>query len=173
MEQHIVLHQRLASGYIPGLSETFAQGASPVSAVLQNCTVVRPVGAGLGTGVYDIIIGGVNAAAPVGLGAPLVGAPPLKAALAPGENVTNQGRTRLQHRSALAIPIAAAKLAVFPTIAYGPQFLTAATNPYAGTTIQQIVRVFYATVDAAAAQVLADADFDFDIERVIDPNVEP
>jgi len=185
----LVQYQRLASGYVPGASEAFANSAAapslpPASGVFQNCTVVRPAGVANAAGVFDILVGppqtaptnqtslrSIDGPAPVGLGGAVVTAPPLKAALAPSEIVVSQGRFRAMVRSALAQPPAATFLPVTFTVAYGATFL--AVSPYPGFSVNQIIRVFLSSVNAVADIALTDADFDFDVERVIDGAKEP
>jgi hypothetical protein len=185
--QHIVQFQRLASGYIPGASEAFANSAGapslpPASGAFQNCSVVRPAGAANAAGVYDIIVGPPQTAplnqtslrssdgpAPVGLGGPIVGSPPLLAAFAPSEVIVSQGRFRYSVRSGLQQPPAALSKPVMVSVAYGATFLAGAPPLYPGFSNAQIIRVF--VVNTAAGPV--DADLDFDVERVIDPAQEP
>ena len=186
----LVQYQRIASGYIPGASEAFANSVGapslpPASGVFQNCTVVRPAGAANVQGVYDILVGPPQTAptnqtslrssdgpAPVGLGGPFVGSPPLIAAFAPGEVIVSQGRFRYGVRSGLQQPpIGVTFKPVTVSVAYGASFLAGQPPLYPGFTNAQIIRVFVSSVAAAPASV--DADLDFDIERVIDPAQEP
>jgi hypothetical protein len=183
----IVQYQRIASGYIPGASELFANTAGapsqpPASGSFQNCTVVRPAGAVNAAGVYDIIVGppqaqpnnqtalrSPNGPAPVGLGGPFIASPPLLAAFAPGEVVVIQGRFRHGVRSGLQQPPAALGKPVFVSHAYGATFLAGAPPLYPGFSNAQIIRVFVENPAGAAV----DADIDFDIDRVIDAALEP
>lgn len=168
----VVQYQRLASGYVPGESEAFPNtntqpSAPPVSGRFQNCTVIRPAGPLNAVGVYDILIGG-DSPAPIGIGGERIGSPPLNPALSPNEIVVSQGRFRAQVRSSLTQP-PSASAQTFPapiTVAYGASFLT--TSPYPGFSVNQIIRVFIGFTNA-----VLDVDFDFDVERVIDPSVEP
>lgn len=183
----LVQSQRVASGYIPGASELFANtvGAPsqpPASGVFQNCTAVRPAGAANAQGVYDILIGSPqaqpnnqtalrspNGPASVGLGGPFVASPPLLVAFAPGEVIVSQGRFRYSVRSGLQQPPAALGKPVLVSCAYGATFLAGQPPLYPGFSNAQILRVFVET--AAGGPV--DADLDFDVERIIDAASEP
>jgi hypothetical protein len=172
MDQDLVKYQRLCSGYVPLQSETVGAGAAPTSSKLQNCTVIKPAGAA--TGVLDIIIGGTqiaSAPSPVGIGGSVVAAPPLNGGLAPNELVVDQLRFRCGVRTPLTQAPSAAATHVTFSYQSGANFL--AVSPYAGVSINQIVRVFITTVDAVGNIAAADRDFDFEVLRVIDPSVEP
>lgn len=172
----VIQYQRLASGYVPGLSEvgtpapavlpsstpSFGSPA-PSSALLQNCIVVRPVAAG----IYDVIVGGGNPA-PVGIGGVPQGNPPLVTPAA-GTPIVQTGRVSVNIRAILPAGVITA-----PTTAAGsPQaswavFYGASLGPvplYTGFSNDQVFRIIITSGIA-----LADADFDFSIERVIDPN---
>jgi hypothetical protein len=173
MADDIILHQRLASGYVPGLSETFANGKSPVSAVLQNCQAIR-----FATGIIDVLVGppqasplnqttlrSSNGPAPVGIGGVLVTSPPLN--VVGGAIVVNQGRVLATIRSVLTNPSTNTNPMVTWCVLYGA---TLGPIPvYPGFSNAQIVRFIFSGSDDQAL----DVDFDFSIERVIDPNVEP
>jgi hypothetical protein len=176
----VVLHQRLASGYIPLLSEHGTPapgvlfGVAATSAVLINCTALRP--AATAVGVVDIIIGG-NGPSPVGIGGVLVASPPLVnvPAVATGQ-VVNQGRVIITPRSliqAAAVPVAAGDPSINYSVEYGATL--GAVPLYAGISNNQIVRVRFTSNfgQAAGVFVLADCDFDFSIERALNPASEP
>jgi hypothetical protein len=156
MSDDIIAHARLASGYVPGLTDqsvTGPNGASIQTAVLENCTVTRTITLNpllVIHGSYDIIIGG-NGPAPVGIGGvnqpTLVGNPV----------VVDQGRVIITKRGPAGAQVG--------TILYGDSLAPPNRNP-------QLVRVtFNASADIEHA--LEDADFDFSIEYVESPLTSP
>jgi hypothetical protein len=186
----VIQYQRLASGYVPGLSEAGTPAAvvppstipnfgrpAPTTAELQNCIVLRPVA----IGIFDILVGGNNPA-PVGIGAVLQVSPPLVAGVAPAF-ICGQARVSIGVRTILPTPpggsptTAAANprvtWAVFNGSTIGPVPL------YTGFSNDQVFRVifsedaFLAGPPASLTPTLANVDFDFAIERVIDPGIEP
>ena len=176
----VIEFQRLASGYIPGLSEAGspaagaqfgASGPLPSSTSLQNCIAFRP--AATAVGVYDILVGGAGPF-PVGLGGPLASAfpnPPLVVVpVSPAGQIVQQGRVRLcsrAHINAAVPPVVGGAQLVIGSVLYGA---TLGPVPvYPGFSNAQLIRIYFAT----AAGVLADADFDFEIQRVLDPSQEP
>jgi hypothetical protein len=184
----IVLHQRVASGYVPGKSETFGvfpaspftanppSGATPTSCKLQNCQIFRPVGSAVG--VYDILVGlpqstPVNQTAlraaempfDVGLGGAMYFDPPLN--VPGGGIVVNQGRATLNVRSTLANPPSSVDPGVEWAVQYGASLVLGGAPIYPGFSNNQIVRFI---VTAGGDPI--DIDFDFSIERVLDPSVE-
>ena len=175
----IIQHQRLASGYVPGKSETFASGFSPKTAVLQNCTVFRAPGAIGAVGFIDVLVGPPNTAplnqtslrsidgpAPVGLGGALILDPPLN--VVGGGIIVSQGRAKLTIRSTLTSPPTSVNPQVTWAVQYGAAF--GQTTPiYPGFNNNQLVRFIF-TGGGGDAQ---DVDFDFEIERVLDPASEP
>jgi len=174
----VVQYQRLASGYVPGLSEVGTPAPAvlpstlpnfgdpaPSSALLQNCIVVRPVAAG----IYDVLVGGSNPA-PVGIGGVPQTNPPLVTPPS-GTPINQQGRVTVNIRSilpAVVIPptTAAASPQAQVAIFYGSTLPGAPL--YTGFSNDQLIRIII-----TAGGALADADFDFSIERVIDPSQEP
>lgn len=178
MSDDIIQFQRIAAGYIPGRSETFLSGASPISAKLQNCTVKRaPANIGV-VGIFDILIGppqdtpnnttalrSKTGPAPVGLGGAQVNDPPLN--VVGGGIIVDQGRATFTARSILTNPPTTVSPNVTHAVQYGAAF---GPNPiYPGFSNNQLVRVIF--TDGAGDAT--DVDFDFSIERVIDPDVEP
>jgi len=174
----VIQYQRLASGYVPGLSEVGTPAAAvppastprfgspaPSSALLQNCIVVRPVAAG----IYDVLVGGGNPA-PVGIGGAAQANPPLVTPPA-GTIIAQQGRVSVNIRSILAAVVAPPTTAAAAPKAEWCVFYGAtlgATPLYTGFSNDQVFRIIITSGGA-----LADADFDFSIERVIDPLQEP
>lgn len=174
----VIQYQRIASGYVPGLSETGTPAPvvppattprfgspAPSSAQLQNCIVVRPVAAG----IFDVLVGGGNPA-PVGIGGVAQGSPPLVGVPA-GTPIVSQGRVSVNIRSILPSPVvppttAAAAPKAEWCVFYGASL--GATPLYTGFDNRQLFRIIITSGGA-----LADADFDFSIERVIDPAQEP
>jgi hypothetical protein len=171
----VIQYQRLASGYVPGLSEVGTPAPAvppastpnfgspaPSSALLQNCIVVRPVA----VGIYDVLVGG-GTPAPVGIGGVPQSAPPLVTPPA-GTPIVQTGRVSVNVRSILPVLVvppttAAASPQVEVAIFYGAS-LGPAPQLYTGFSNDQLVRIIITSGGA-----LADADFDFSIERVIDP----
>lgn len=178
MSDDIIQFQRIASGYVPGASETFAAGTSPVSAKLQNCIVKRAPAARGATGVFDILVGppqdtpnnqtalrSKDGPAPVGLGGAQVNDPPLN--VVGGGIVVDQGRASFHVRSTLTNPPTSVNPQVTWAVQYG-----ASLGPvplYPGFSNNQLVRVIFTNLGGDDT----DVDFDFSIERVIDPGVEP
>lgn len=125
----------------------FVPGATDVTlatAVLQNCNISRT--ARIAVGSYDILIG-ANGPYPRGIGG--VNQPTL-----PGNPVVvDQGRVSITCRGPAGVRL--------ETVVYGDSIAGPNRNP-------RLVRV---TFTAGAGP--ADADFDFSIERVISPAVEP
>jgi hypothetical protein len=179
MSDDVILYQRIASGYIPGLSEvgmpapgTF-YGIAPTSATFQNCRAVRPLLTPVG--VYDIILP-AGTIAPVGLGGVLFTSPPLVAP--PVSTVVNtQGRVSVNVRALLgaaaAPPTPAGAPNVNVAIWYGSTLGLAALPIYPGIDNTRIVRIYVTSNFGVGAGEFADVDFDFSIERVIDPANEP
>lgn len=175
----VVQFQRIASGYVPGLSEHGTPAAAtppastpqfgspaPSSAVLENCIVLRPVAAG----IYDIIVN-ANGPAPVGLGGILIASPPLVTPNVPAI-ICDQARVRIGVRTVLPNAVVApTTVAANPAVTYSVfnGASLGATPLYTGVDNRQVFRVIFGTflAQAAGVQILADADFDFSIERVI------
>jgi hypothetical protein len=178
MSDDIIQFQRIAAGYVPGRSETFLPGASPLSAKLQNCIVKRaPAAIGV-VGIYDILVGpsqdvpnnttalrAKTGPAPVGLGGLQVNSPPLN--VAGGGIIVDQGRATFTARSILTNPPTTVSPNVTHAVQYGAEF--GAVPIYPGFLNTQLIRVIF--TDGAGDAT--DVDFDFSIERVIDPDVEP
>lgn len=182
----VIQYQRLASGYVPGLSEhgvpaasappalglSFGQAVAS-SALLENCLVVRPVAAG----IFDIIIGG-SGPAPVGIGGTSEPSPPLVAPAGTVPGVNRTGRVSVNPRTIMAALGAAPATAagspdVSVAIYYGSEL--GAVPLYTGIDNNRVVRVIFTTNlgQAAGVYILADCDFDFSVERVLDPSTEP
>jgi hypothetical protein len=168
----IIQFSRIASGYVPGASETFAPGTSPKSAVLQNCTAIRRA-----AGQIDILVGppqdiapnqtalrSKTGPAPVGLGGIFTPDPPLN--VVGGGIIVNQGRAKATIRSTLTNPVTSVNPSVTYCVQYGAEF--GPIPVYPGFNNNQLVRFIFSSSD-----VDTNVDFDFEIERVIDPSVEP
>lgn len=148
----LVQHQRLASGFVPAASEPSAAGVLDIlTAKLQNCTVKRVVGHVVG--FIDITLNAGDPG-PSGIGSKAVVYPaPIGAA-----NTVQQLRTTITIRGTQGVAAPGTALLIFTTVIAGPEIGLAAN----------VVRVLFATAAAAA-----DADFSFEIDRVIDPSQEP
>ena len=149
---------------LPASTPNFGDPA-PSSALLQNCIVVRPVAAG----IYDVIVGGNNPA-PVGIGATPQNAPPLVTPPA-GTPIAQTGRVSVNIRTILPVLVAPPTTAAASPQATAAVFYGASLGAvplYTGFSNDQVFRIIITSGGA-----LADADFDFSIERVIDPSQEP
>jgi hypothetical protein len=178
----VIQYQRLASGYVPGQSESNSPVAVPPSsqpnfglpapstADLQNCIVTR-----IGVGIYDILVGGNNPA-PVGIGGVFSSSPPLFTPPVAGAIVVGQARVSINVRS----PLTAQGVAPPTTAAGNPNvtwavWMGAQLGPaplYSGFANTQVFRVIMTTT-VAGVLTLADVDFDFQVEQVIDPGTGP